>query len=100
MLGRKQRRHTVVETLIGPNSKVNGDVHFQGGCHVDGTTRGHIEQNGGYFEQLNMKGPTGKMLPTAPIETCLVCHGEGRTADVREAHRIGEFEVYNVRDND
>jgi len=70
------------------------------GCHVDGTTRGHIEQNGGYFEQLNMKGPTGQMLPTAPIETCLVCHGEGRTADLREAHRIDEFEVYNVRDND
>jgi cytoskeletal protein CcmA (bactofilin family) len=29
---KKQRRHTVVETLIGPNSKVSGDVHFQGGC--------------------------------------------------------------------
>ena len=42
MFGKKQRRHTVVETLIGPNSKVNGDVHFQGGCHVDGVVNGNI----------------------------------------------------------
>jgi len=42
MFGKKQRRHTVVETLIGPNSRVNGDVHFQGGCHVDGVVNGNI----------------------------------------------------------
>ena len=39
---KKQRRHTVVETLIGPNSKVSGDVHFQGGCHVDGVVYGNV----------------------------------------------------------
>jgi cytoskeletal protein CcmA (bactofilin family) len=42
MFGRKQRRHTVVETLVGPNTKVNGDVHFKGGCHIDGTVRGNV----------------------------------------------------------
>ena len=42
MFGKKQRRHTVVETLVGPNSKVNGDVHFMGGCHVDGTVNGNV----------------------------------------------------------
>ena len=42
MFGKKPRRHTVVETLIGPNSKVNGDLHFKGGCHVDGTVRGGV----------------------------------------------------------
>jgi cytoskeletal protein CcmA (bactofilin family) len=38
----KKRRHTVVETLIGANTKVNGDVHFTGGCHVDGTVKGNV----------------------------------------------------------
>jgi len=42
MFGRKQRRHTVIDTLIGANTKVNGDVNFQGGCHIDGTVKGSV----------------------------------------------------------
>ena len=42
MFGKKQRRHTVVESLIGPNSTVKGDLHFRGGCHVDGIVRGSV----------------------------------------------------------
>ena len=42
MFGMKQRRHTVVDTLVGSNSKINGDVHFQGGCHIDGTVKGNV----------------------------------------------------------
>ncbi|MBT8079903.1 MAG: polymer-forming cytoskeletal protein [Gammaproteobacteria bacterium] len=42
MFGRKTRRHSVVDTLIGGNSKVNGDVNFEGGCHIDGTVRGNV----------------------------------------------------------
>ena len=42
MFGKKQRRHTVVETLVGSNSKVNGDLHFMGGCHSDGTVNGSV----------------------------------------------------------
>ena len=42
MFGKKQRRHTVVETLVGSNSKVHGDVNFRGGCHIDGTVNGNV----------------------------------------------------------
>ena len=42
MLGRKQRRHTVVDTLVGSNTRINGDLHFSGGCHVDGTVNGSV----------------------------------------------------------
>ena len=42
MFGRKQRRHTVGDTLVGPNTKVSGDVTFAGGCHIDGTVRGNV----------------------------------------------------------
>jgi len=42
MFGRKQRRHSVIDTLVGPNSKVNGDLFFEGGCHVDGTVKGSV----------------------------------------------------------
>ena len=42
MFGRKHRRHTVVETLVGANTKVDGDLNFAGGCHVDGTVKGNV----------------------------------------------------------
>ena len=42
MFGRKQRRHTFVDTLVGANTKVSGDVYFEGGCHVDGTINGSV----------------------------------------------------------
>ena len=42
MLGRKQRRHTVVDTLVGSNSRISGDLRFSGGCHIDGTVNGSV----------------------------------------------------------
>lgn len=42
MFGKKQHRHTVVETLVGSNSKVHGDIYFRGGCHIDGTVNGSV----------------------------------------------------------
>ena len=42
MLGRKQRRHTVVDTLVGANTRISGDLHFAGGCHIDGTVNGSV----------------------------------------------------------
>ena len=54
MLGRKQRRHTVVDTLIGSNSKVSGDVHFSGGCHVDGTVKGNVSADNDSHSALSI----------------------------------------------
>ena len=42
MFGKKHRRHTVVESLVGANSKLSGDLHFKGGCHIDGTVHGNV----------------------------------------------------------
>ena len=45
MFGRKQRKHSVIDTLIGPNSRINGDLHFEGGCHIDGTVNGSVSSD-------------------------------------------------------
>jgi cytoskeletal protein CcmA (bactofilin family) len=45
MFGRKQRKHSVIDTLIGPNSRVNGDLRFEGGCHIDGTVKGSVSSD-------------------------------------------------------
>ena len=42
MFSKKQRPHNRVETLIGPNTKVSGDLHFMGGCHIDGVINGNV----------------------------------------------------------
>ncbi len=43
MLGGK-KSHTVakIETLIGQNTKVSGNVEFEGGLHIDGEVKGNI----------------------------------------------------------
>ena len=42
MFNKKQRRHTVVDTLVGTNTRIDGDLNFEGGCHVDGTIKGNV----------------------------------------------------------
>ena len=42
MFGSKQRKHGVIDTLVGTNSRVNGDLHFSGGCHIDGRVKGSV----------------------------------------------------------
>lgn len=42
MLGRKQRKGKGVETIVGPNTQITGDLQFEGWCHVDGTVNGNV----------------------------------------------------------
>jgi cytoskeletal protein CcmA (bactofilin family) len=39
---RKKRRLTKVDSLIGQNTEVFGDIHFTGGLHCDGSIRGNV----------------------------------------------------------
>ncbi|MDH5246524.1 MAG: OmcA/MtrC family decaheme c-type cytochrome [Betaproteobacteria bacterium] len=83
------------DAVTSPNAAVCSS------CHMDPLVLEHMKQNGSYFKQIGMKDAvTGKMLPGGSIETCSLCHGPGGVADLRDAHGIGAFEVYNVRDND
>lgn len=42
MFGRKQIPHNKVDTLVGANSQVSGDLTFEGHCHVDGVVKGNV----------------------------------------------------------
>ena len=42
MFGRKRHHNVRIDNLVGPNSKVNGDIYFFGGCHVNGTVKGSV----------------------------------------------------------
>jgi cytoskeletal protein CcmA (bactofilin family) len=90
MLGRKQRRHTVVETLVGSNTRISGDLHFTGGCHIDGTASQRVEL-----------GPTARVIGNvyynliemaigAEINGKLVHQPEGQVPLLEQTARIDE----------
>ncbi len=42
MFGRKRRKHNVANTIVGMDTRVNGDLHFAGGLHIDGIVHGNV----------------------------------------------------------
>ncbi len=71
------------DVAISPNSSVCSS------CHTSDLAKQHMLQNGGDFAAR--KDETGAIISSG-VETCQLCHGPGRTADVREMHGVGEFE--------
>ena len=45
MLGGNKRRTPAMDTLVGHNTIVTGDIQFQGGLHVDGRVQGNVGAN-------------------------------------------------------
>ncbi|MBT8091386.1 MAG: OmcA/MtrC family decaheme c-type cytochrome [Gammaproteobacteria bacterium] len=71
------------DVVVSPNSSVCSS------CHTSELARTHMVQNGGDFNA--MKNPDSTLIP-ASVETCALCHGEGRSADVGVVHGVGTFE--------
>ena len=42
MFGRNKRKQNHIDSLVGPNTCVSGDLIFDGGCHIDGTVKGNV----------------------------------------------------------
>ncbi len=38
----KKRTFTHTESIVGPNSRISGDIHFLGHCHINGVVRGSV----------------------------------------------------------
>ncbi len=47
-----------MDTLVGPQSEVSGDVKFTGGLHIEGTIKGNViaENDGNSLVQLSESG--------------------------------------------
>ena len=42
MFGKKKIRSTQIDTLIGKNTVVKGDVYYRGGLHIEGKVQGNL----------------------------------------------------------
>lgn len=65
------------------------------GCHDSNAALGHMKSNGGSIYASVSAVSTGGARPAmgtttgfsfTQVETCLVCHGSGRVADIKAAH--------------
>lgn len=54
----KNKKTTRMDTLVGPQSEVSGDVKFTGGLHIEGTIKGNViaENDGNSLVQLSESG--------------------------------------------
>jgi OmcA/MtrC family decaheme c-type cytochrome len=77
------------DVAISPNTAVCS------ACHVSSTATAHMTQNGGDFAAG--KAADGSLISSG-VETCGLCHGPGRSADVKVVHRVGEFPYNAPRD--
>jgi len=50
-------------------------------CHDSALAKAHMEQNGAFIGDLRMNSHTGS-------ETCALCHGPGRIADIQVVHGL------------
>jgi cytoskeletal protein CcmA (bactofilin family) len=42
MLGKKSRNQAPIGTLVGSDTRIQGDIEFTGGCHIDGYVNGNV----------------------------------------------------------
>jgi OmcA/MtrC family decaheme c-type cytochrome len=70
------------DTVVSPNTAVCST------CHVTALAAEHMTQNGGDFNATKAADST---LISSGVETCGLCHGEGRIADVEAMHGVGDF---------
>jgi OmcA/MtrC family decaheme c-type cytochrome len=84
-----QRSPSLAFTPLGTNTNPADDgnrsptVAACAGCHDGQTAATHMILNGGSETALQ------STLDSAPTETCVICHGTGRMADVKVVHGVG-----------
>lgn len=54
MFGRRKTQQATIHTLVGANSRVNGDVEFSGGFLVDGYIKGNVSSTDVQAATLNV----------------------------------------------
>jgi OmcA/MtrC family decaheme c-type cytochrome len=71
------------DRVISPNAAVCS------ACHQEPLEAEHMKQNGADFDAA--KSADGTLI-SASVETCALCHGPGRIADVKVMHHVADYE--------
>ncbi len=71
------------DTAVSPNTAACS------ACHVSQLAADHMSQNGGDYAAMK---DADSNLVSSGSESCAICHGPGRSADVKEVHGVGGFQ--------
>ena len=52
--GDNKQIRTRIDTLVGKGSRIDGDLHYKGGLHVDGEIRGNVHAEEGSDSMLSL----------------------------------------------
>lgn len=95
MLGnRKKCNISKIDTLIGAEAEIQGDLHFTGGLHVDGRIKGNVVADGDGVLMLSEHGSIEGEVRVPHI----VLNGTV-TGDVHAAERVELASKARVRGN-
>jgi cytoskeletal protein CcmA (bactofilin family) len=59
MFKRRQNKDMKIDTLIGPGTRIDGDVEFSGGLHLDGYINGNVKGRPDAEATLSVSGQGG-----------------------------------------
>ena len=85
MFKQKQSKNANIDTLIGAKTRINGDVEFVGGLHVDGYINGNVkgEFTAGAFLSVSEQG----CIEGSVIVTNIVLNGLVK-GDIEASDRV------------
>ncbi len=97
----KKRKTTRIDTLIGQQTEVLGDIKFTGGLHIDGTIKGNViaEHDSGSMLSLSEQGTIeGEVnVPFVVLNGVVIgdVHG-GEHVDLASKARVTGNVYYNL----
>ncbi len=71
MWGRKNKKVTRIDSLIGQGTEIKGDLHFSGGLHIDGTIKGNVIAKDDSGSVLTLSGQ-GAVKGEVHVPNCIL----------------------------
>ncbi len=71
MFGRDSKANGRIDTLVGKTAKVQGDVEFTGGLHLDGRVAGNVKAEGDPTATLSVS-ETGSIEGSVEVPTVML----------------------------
>lgn len=83
MLGRKKRGQPGIDTLVGAETRITGDIEFTGGFHIDGYVKGNViaRESEGIMLSISERGCVEGVVSAPHVRLNGTIKGDVRASD-------------------